>query len=100
MVLLSACLKATTMVASLPQTASNGNSMLGTEMAPKYPQYMTGNPMTEGYPWGTRTSKHSNPYTEMPDTGVTRYYNWTIDKMVLAPDGYCIAPVSCPSDSD
>ena len=100
MVLLSSCLKTATMVASLPQTASNGNSMLGTGMAPQYPKYMTENPMPDGYPWGTRTAKTSNPYTEMPDTGVTRYYNWTIDKMVLAPDGYCITRISCPSHSD
>jgi len=100
MVLFSACLKTATLVASLPQTASNGNCMLGTEMAPHYPKYMTKNPMPDGYPWGTRTAKTSNPYTDMPDTGVTRYYNWTIDKMVLAPDGYCIALISCPSQPE
>jgi hypothetical protein len=77
------------MVASIPQTMSNGNSLLGTEVAPQYPQYMTDNPLPNGYPWGTRTARDSNPYTEMPDTGVTRYYNWTVEKIVLAPDGYC-----------
>ena len=45
-------------------------------------------PMQGEHPWGTRTAGRSNPYKDMPYTGVTRYYNWTISKTTLAPDGY------------
>lgn len=47
--------------------------------------------MPDGYPWGNRTARQSNPYKDMPKTGVTRYYDFTIDQMTLAPDGYCIS---------
>jgi hypothetical protein len=79
------------MATSLPQFITNGNSMLGTELAPQYSPFMNNAPMSDGYPWGTRTAGKSNPYKDIPDTGVTRYYNWTIDKMTLAPDGYGIS---------
>ena len=79
------------MAASLPQSITNGNSMLGTELAPRYPPFMNNTPISDRYPWGTRTASKSNPYKDIPDTGVTRYYNWTIDKMTLAPDGYGIS---------
>jgi hypothetical protein len=71
---------------------TNGYSMLGTQMASQLPHYLTCNPMpVEGYPWGSRTARYSNPYTDCPDTGVTRYYDWTVSQMTLAPDGYCIS---------
>ena len=79
------------MAASLPQSITNGNSMLGTELAFQYPRFMNNTPISDGYPWGTRTARDSNPYKDMPNTGITRYYNWTIDKMTLAPDGYGIS---------
>jgi hypothetical protein len=60
--------------------------------------------MPDGYPWGKMTVSDSCP-TNMPDTGmrppgvcrleafiqifsgVTRYYEWTIARSTLAPDG-------------
>src|SRR5262245_28569777 len=80
---------AATLATSLPQQSTNGNSMLGTEMAPQFNQYLTNNPLPEGSPWGSRTARQTNPYRDPPITGVTRYYDFTIDKKTLAPDGYC-----------
>ena len=40
------------------------------------------------YPWGNRTAKGSNPYTDAPNTNMTRYYNFTISRGQAAPDGY------------
>lgn len=89
MVLLPSYSKVTAMVASLSQTITNGESLLGTEMAPQYPPFMTfDNPTPDGFPWGARTAGQSNPYKDVPETGMTRYYNFTISKMTLAPDGY------------
>jgi Multicopper oxidase len=84
----------TTLVGSLSQVVTNGNSMLGTQNASQYPAYLTNNPMPNGYPWGTRTARESNPYMECPQTGVTRYYNWTVGSATLAPDGFCISSFS------
>jgi hypothetical protein len=77
-----------TLSAALPQQSTNGNSKLGTEMAPVYDHFLTNNPLPDGAPWGHRTARQSNPYKDMPRTGVTRYYDWTIDKKTLAPDGF------------
>jgi hypothetical protein len=85
----SYCSSIVTMVGSLPQSMTNGNSLLGTEMAPQYPQYLSNNPMPDGYPWGNLTARTSNPYMDCPQTSVTRYYNFTVEEMTLAPDGYC-----------
>src|SRR5436190_12470671 len=90
MVLLSSCYKKVVGMASgMPQVITNGQSKLGTEMAPQYPPFMAvDHPMPDGYPWGCRTAGQSNPYRDVPETGMTRYYNFTISKMTLAPDGY------------
>jgi hypothetical protein len=82
----------TTLAASLPQYATNGNSQLGTEVAPQYAPFLDNNPLPDGYPWGSRTARQSNPYKDAPKTGVTRYYDFTITKKTLAPDGFCICP--------
>jgi FtsP/CotA-like multicopper oxidase with cupredoxin domain len=39
-------------------------------------------------PWGSRTAKDNNPYTDAPETGITRHYEWNITRRVIAPDGY------------
>ena len=40
-------------------------------------------------PWGHRHVNDTNPYnvTQVPNTGITRYYNWVITNDTLAPDG-------------
>jgi hypothetical protein len=53
------------------------------------PDYLTDNPMPDGgKPWGTMNSTNTNQYRETPDTGVTRYYDWTVSKGRCAPDGF------------
>ena len=47
--------------------------------------------MSQGFPWGSRTAGETNPYTDYPDTGVTRYYNWEITNQTIAPDGVPVA---------
>lgn len=93
MVLLPPVYKAVaTLAASLPQYATNGNSDLGTEVAPQYPPFLHNNPLPDGYPWGSRTARKSNPYKDAPRTGVTRYYDFVISKKILAPDGFGTYP--------
>ena len=74
----------------LPQKKTNGASKLGTSQAPHLPPWLGGSPMPHGKPWGGRTAKHSNPYInkDLPNTGVTRHYDFTITEQTIAPDGY------------
>lgn len=44
-------------------------------------------PLPNGFPWGDKDSGNTNYYTDYPDTGVTRYYDWTVSKQTIAPDG-------------
>ncbi|KAK5678143.1 hypothetical protein LTS10_009313 [Elasticomyces elasticus] len=69
-----------------PQT-NNAWSPLGTPQHQPLPQYMTDNPMPQGRPWGGRNSWNTNYYNDRPDTGVTRYYDWSITKIPCSPDG-------------
>ncbi|EXJ82593.1 hypothetical protein A1O3_06406 [Capronia epimyces CBS 606.96] len=80
---------------ALPQSKTNGNSLLGTFAAPKYPQFIgqssgggTGFPPGTGsFPWGNRTANGTNPYRSAPSTGVVRSYNFVIARGTIAPDG-------------
>lgn len=40
-------------------------------------------------PWGRRLANDTNPYnlTNVPNTGVTRYYNWVVTNETMSPDG-------------
>lgn len=72
---------------SLSQQQTNGNSPFGTFQAPKLPPFLTGGPLPQGFPWGSRTAQNTDPYTNPPNTGVTRYYNFDIAEQTIAPDG-------------
>ncbi|EPE08383.1 multicopper oxidase [Ophiostoma piceae UAMH 11346] len=74
--------------AGLVQKASNGNSVLGTPLAPELPPFLTNNPLPQGFPWGSLTANGTNQYTTYPNTGVIRSYDFTISRGTLAPDGY------------
>ncbi|KAH8800491.1 multicopper oxidase-domain-containing protein [Xylogone sp. PMI_703] len=50
------------------------------------PQFRKDNPLPQGRPWGTRTANSSNMY--VPNTGVIRYYDFTVKREMKAPDGY------------
>jgi len=65
-----------------------GISSLSNVLAQGLPDYLTNNPMPDGKPWGTMNSTNTNQYGETPDTGVTRYYDWTVSKGRCAPDGF------------
>ncbi|KIX96559.1 uncharacterized protein Z520_07825 [Fonsecaea multimorphosa CBS 102226] len=79
----------------LPQSKTNGNSLLGTLWAPTYDRYVGDAPgqcnstvaPAGGWPWGDRTASGTNPYTSAPVTGVVRSYNFEISRGYLAPDG-------------
>ena len=62
--------------------------MLGTLLAPLLPLFLITNPLPGGFPWGSRTDTNTNPYTGYPNTGVTRNYDFTISRGIIAPDGY------------
>lgn len=72
----------------LSQQETNGKSVYGTHKAPHLPPFMGGSPMPQGKPWGGRTAKHTNFYEDVPNTGVTRRYDFTITEQTIAPDGY------------
>ena len=83
---------------TLSQEDTNGNSLLGTLDAPKYHPAMgmkdlgSGKPGVRGaavaqYPWGARTVKSTNPYTDIPQTNKTRSYYLIAERGVKAPDG-------------
>lgn len=77
----------TALLASMPQSMTNGPSQLGTISAPTLPQHLTNNPIINGYPWGSATANGTNPYEESPNTGVIRSYHFTIARGYKAPDG-------------
>ncbi|KAH9875831.1 hypothetical protein IAQ61_003296 [Plenodomus lingam] len=72
----------------LPQHVTNGNSTWGTLNCPTFPDFLTSNPLPAGFPWGNRSGLENDPYTNLPDTGVTRYYDFTVARKWLSPDGY------------
>ena len=64
-----------------------GLSVLGTLSAPTLPDFLTNNPLPNGFPWSTATAARTNPYEQSPTTGVIRSYDFTITRGFLAPDG-------------
>ncbi|PQE22013.1 multicopper oxidase protein [Rutstroemia sp. NJR-2017a BBW] len=75
-------------VNTLAQDVTNGLSLLGTLEAATFPKFLTNNPLPNGYPWGTKTASGSDPYTEYPNTGIVRMYDFTVTRGRIAPDGY------------
>ena len=76
---------------ALSQNETNGASLWGTLDTPVIPSFLTPNesdPLPSGFPWGSRTANDSNPYKDVPDTGVVRYYEFTLSRAQIAPDGY------------
>lgn len=61
--------------------------MFGTLSAPTLPDFLTNNPLPQGFPWGDRTAVTTNPYEQSPTTGVIRKYDFTIARGFIAPDG-------------
>jgi FtsP/CotA-like multicopper oxidase with cupredoxin domain len=76
------------LTAALSQSDTNGASVLGTDSAPTLPQFLTNNPLPNGFPWSTKTVYNTNPYLDPPNTGVIRTYDFTLKREQKAPDGY------------
>ncbi|KAK7512451.1 Cupredoxin [Phyllosticta citriasiana] len=77
---------------ALDPSKNNGASKWGTLDAPTYGKYLPAEgaqrrDTQSNLPWGSRTANGSNPYTDMPDTGVTRYYEFTVSYLNISPDG-------------
>jgi hypothetical protein len=72
---------------SIPAVNNAGISSLDAILSKSLPDFLTNNPMPDGKPWGTKNSTNTDQYRETPDTGVTRYYDWTVAKGRCAPDG-------------
>jgi len=67
-----------------------GASSLGQLSSPRFPRFINGpHPGGAATPWGGRTASNTNPYhlPNVPNTGMTRSYAWTITNTTLAPDG-------------
>ncbi|KAK5154553.1 hypothetical protein LTS14_006690 [Recurvomyces mirabilis] len=62
-------------------------SPLGTQEQPSFPHWLSNNPLPQGRPWGGCDAWNTNYYETTPNTGVTRYYDWTVEKQSCAPDG-------------
>ncbi|KAK5140404.1 hypothetical protein LTR04_003017, partial [Oleoguttula sp. CCFEE 6159] len=79
----------TSLVSALTPHQQCGDSVFGTLQAPTFPQSLTDNPMPNGFPWGTRTPQNSDAtnINDIPNTGVTRYYDFSIARAVISPDG-------------
>ncbi|ELR04443.1 hypothetical protein GMDG_06756 [Pseudogymnoascus destructans 20631-21] len=64
-----------------------GDSLLGTLGASLFPPFLTNNPLPDGFPWKLCSANNTDP-KDAPNTGVTRYYDFTIKRGKAAPDGY------------
>ncbi|PSK56592.1 Iron transport multicopper oxidase [Elsinoe australis] len=77
--------------AALSQQATNGDSVWGTLQAPTYNEFINGSgePIQAGTPWGDRNARITNYYDlrDVPNTGKTRHYTFTVDEKNIAPDG-------------
>ncbi|KAJ9608919.1 hypothetical protein H2200_006690 [Cladophialophora chaetospira] len=71
-------------VAALTGAAFVGGALAGPPGGPPGPlgKWMGGGDC----PWGNKKASDTHP-SDMPDTGVTRYYDFTIARNTLAPDG-------------
>ena len=44
-----------------------------------------------GYPWGYKNADNSDAYSQAPDTGIVRSYDFVIARGTVAPDGFEIS---------
>lgn len=72
---------------TIPTHQQNGQSLWGTNRLLPLPAFKSGSGTTlsAGWPWGTRNTRNTNPYTGQPNTGVTRYVTNTQGESSPAP---------------
>ncbi|KAK9781498.1 putative Multicopper oxidase-domain-containing protein [Seiridium cardinale] len=76
------------LVSDLGPGLQNGNSIWGTFEQPWLLPWIQDNGInSQSCPWG-ELGTGNNPYISAPDTGITRYYGWSITRDYLQPDGY------------
>ena len=75
------------LVPSLPQIATNGNSNLGTLQAPTLSNFVSTPNTPDGFPWGSATAGNTNQYKFTPPGGLQRNYQFNIARGFIAPDG-------------
>lgn len=77
--------------AALSQDVTNGQSKWGTFKLPGLNKFLNtpGTPIQNGSPWGNRNANNTNYYStqSIPDTGMTRTYDFTVASATIAPDG-------------
>ena len=61
--------------------------MFGTLAAETLPDYLSDNPLPNGFPW-SKNNVTTNYYETTPNTGVIRSYDFTVSRKTIAPDGY------------
>lgn len=78
--------ESSTAASSLTCEQQAGNSTWGTIDQPYFPKWLDG---SDEAPWGERTTTNADATVKdtIPDTGVTRHYDWTISRGRLSPDG-------------
>ncbi|KAI1608527.1 Cupredoxin [Exophiala viscosa] len=64
-------------------TSSSGGSGSGTSSGSS----SSSSGVAKSYPWGSRTAGNTNPYSNPPNTGVVRSYDFVIERATMAPDG-------------
>lgn len=81
----------------------SGDSTLGTINSTELDRFLDGpKPGGSIWPWGSRDANNTNPYDPkaIPNTGITRQYDWHITNTTMAPDGVKTPMVSMHSLSD
>lgn len=65
-------------------------STWGTLDNPQFPDFLPSHDGSVDNPWENLSNqrRESDPYPEVPHTGVTRYYDFEVARDVLSPDGY------------
>ncbi|KAH6647163.1 multicopper oxidase-domain-containing protein [Truncatella angustata] len=76
------------LLGALSPDLQDGKSLWGTLDQPCLGLWIQDNGInSESCPWGD-LSENNNPYHSAPDTGMTRYYDFSITRGYIQPDGY------------
>ena len=71
----------------LSQERTNGKSVLGTSKAPKLPHFLSDSKDSKEKRWDYPAPNMSNLGYDIPNTRVTRHYDFVVSELDFAPDG-------------